>query len=123
MRLSEQELEEFLRERIVERAAFPKAVIILPEIPLSGPGKISKMTLRRQAIGAVFREELARLALPGAAIEAVVVDDRLAGEVVQLRALGAQLDADDVRRVTAALSGFTIPHRWVEAEALASSDV
>ena len=123
MRLSEQELEEFLRERIVERAAFPKAVIILPEIPLSGPGKISKMTLRRQAIGAVFREELERLALPGPAIEAVVVDDRLAGEVVQLRAMGAQLDADDVRRVTAALSGFTIPHRWAEAEALASSDV
>jgi hypothetical protein len=37
--------------------------------------------------------------------------------------MGAQLDADDVSRVTAALSGFTIPHRWAEAEALASSDV
>jgi fatty-acyl-CoA synthase len=123
MRVSEQELEEFLRERIVERAAFPKAVIILPEIPLSGPGKISKMTLRRRAISAVFREELERLALPDAKIEAVVVDDRLAGEVVLLRALAAQLDADDLRRVTAALSGFAIPHRWAEAEAPASSDV
>jgi fatty-acyl-CoA synthase len=50
MRASEQELEEFLRERIVERAAFPKAIIIVPEIPLSGPGKISKLTLRRRAI-------------------------------------------------------------------------
>ena len=123
MRVSEQELEEFLRERIVERAAFPKAVIIVPEIPLSGPGKISKMTLRRQAISAVFQEELKRLAPPDAAIEAVVVDDRLAGEVVLLRANGARPDADALRRVTAALSGFSIPHRWAETEALAGSNV
>jgi fatty-acyl-CoA synthase len=123
MRVSEQELEEFLRERIVERAAFPKAVIIVPEIPLSGPGKISKMTLRRQAISAVFHEELKRLVPPDAAIEAVVVEDRLTGEVVLLRVAGAELEASDRHRVTAALSGFSIPHRWDEAEALASTDV
>ena len=49
-RASEQGLQEFLRERIVERAAMPKSVIIIPEIPLSGPGKVSKLLLRRQAI-------------------------------------------------------------------------
>jgi fatty-acyl-CoA synthase len=117
------ELEEFLRDRIVERAAFPKAVIVVPEIPLSGPGKISKLTLRRQAISAVFQEEIERLALPDTAIEAAVVEDRLAGEVVLLRAIGAPLEADALRKVAAALSGFSIAHRWAEAEALAANDV
>ena len=123
MRATAQELEEFLRDRIVERAAFPKAVIVVPEIPLSGPGKISKLTLRRQAISAVFQEEIERLALPDSAIEAAVVEDRLAGEVVLLRAMGAPLEADALRKVAAALSGFSIAHRWAETEALAANDV
>jgi fatty-acyl-CoA synthase len=122
MRATAQELEEFLRERIVERAAFPKAVIVVPEIPLSGPGKISKLTLRRQAISAVFQEEIECLALSGTAIEAAVVEDRLAGEVVLLRAVGAPLEADALRKVAAALSGFSIAHRWAEAEAFATND-
>jgi fatty-acyl-CoA synthase len=123
MHASEQELEEFLRDRIVERAAFPKAVIIIPEIPLSGPGKISKLILRRRAICAVFQEELNGLALSDTEIHAAVAEDRLAGEVVLLRALGARLDPHDLRRVEAALSGFPIPYRWAEAEALAATDV
>ncbi len=123
MRASEQELEEFLRERIVERAAIPKAVIIVPEIPLSGPGKISKLILRRRAISAVFQEELNGLALPDTEIGAVVAEDRLAGEVVLLCASGARLNPHDLRRVEAALSGFSIPYRWADVEALAATDV
>ena len=108
MRASEEELEEFLRDRIVERAAFPKAIVVVPEIPLSGPGKISKLILRRRAISAVFQEELNSLALPDTEIRAVVAEDRLTGEVVLLCASGARLNPHDLRRVEAALSGFSI---------------
>jgi len=115
-------LQEFLRERIIERAAMPKSVIIIPEIPLSGPGKVSKLLLRRQAISAVFQQELDRLALANTEITAVVVEDPLAGEVVLLCTAGTKLDPRDLRRVAAALSGFSIPFRWAEGEALAAAD-
>ncbi len=121
-RASEQGLQEFLRERIVERAAMPKSVIIIPEIPLSGPGKVSKLLLRRQAISSVFQQELDRLALANAKVRAVVAEDPLAGEVVLLCTVGAKPSPHDMRRVDAALSGFSIPCRWVESEALAATD-
>ena len=123
MRASEEELEEFLRDRIVERAAFPKAIVVVPEIPLSGPGKISKLILRRRAISAVFQEELNSLALPDTEIRAVVAEDRLTGEVVLLCASGARLNPHDLRRVEAALSGFSISYRWAETEAFVATDV
>ena len=123
MRASEEELEEFLRDRIVERAAFPKAIVVVPEIPLSGPGKISKLISRRRAISAVFQEELNSLALPDTEIRAVVAEDRLTGEVVFLCASGARLNPHDLRRVEAALSGFSISYRWAETEAFVATDV
>ncbi|MGO9048101.1 MAG: AMP-binding protein [Xanthobacteraceae bacterium] len=113
---SEQELEEFLRERIVERAAFPKSVVILSEIPLSGPGKISKLLLRRRAIDGVFQEELDQLALSELEIQAVTMDDALSGEIVVLRTFGAKPSSQDLWRVAATLSHFSIPYRWAETE-------
>ena len=92
-RASEQELQEFLRERIIERAAMPKSVIIIPEIPLSGPGKVSKLMLRRQAISAVFQQELDRLALANTKVRAVVAEDPLAGEVVVLCTVARQTES------------------------------
>jgi fatty-acyl-CoA synthase len=113
---SEQELETFVRERIVERAALPKSVIIVSEIPLSGPGKISKLLLRRNAISGVFQEELDRLALENLEIRAATTDDRLSGEVVVLSNFRGRPTLQDLTRVAAALSGFSIPYRWAEAE-------
>jgi fatty-acyl-CoA synthase len=113
---SEQELGTFLRERIVERAALPKSVVIVAEIPLSGPGKISKLLLRRKAISGVFQEELDRLALQNLDIRAVTTDDRLSGEVVVLSSCRARPNPQDLTSVAAALSGFAIPYRWAEAE-------
>jgi hypothetical protein len=63
------------------------------------------------------------LALSDTEIRAVVAEDRLAGEVVLLCASGARPNPHDLRRVEAALSGYSIPHRWAEAEALAATDV
>jgi fatty-acyl-CoA synthase len=110
-RASEGDLEEFLRERIVERAAIPKSVVIVAEIPLSGPGKISKLLLRRQAISNVFQEEIDRLDLGRLRIHASTAEDRVSGEIVVLSASGA-MDSEQLSRVAATLSGFSIPYRW-----------
>ncbi|HZZ25466.1 MAG TPA: AMP-binding protein [Roseiarcus sp.] len=112
---TEQDLEAFLRERIPERAAVPKSITIVSEIPVSGVGKISKLHLRRRAIRDVFQEEIDRLALDRLQIRAATVEDRLAGEVVVLSTSGAIPNSQELREVSAALGGFSIPYRWAES--------
>jgi fatty-acyl-CoA synthase len=120
---SEEELSEFVRERILERAAVPKSVIIVPEIPLSGPGKISKLLLRREAIAGVFQEELDRLGFADVDIRASVVEDSLVGDVVALCYSGASiLGRERHQKVAAALDGFAIPFRWAECGSAADDD-
>ena len=109
---SQQDLADFLRERIAERAAIPKSVVVVPEIPLSGVGKILKLPLRRRAISAAFEEEINRLSLDRLQIHAAVADDRVSGEVVVLSASGEKPNSSDLDRIAAALAGFTIPYRW-----------
>lgn len=110
-----EEIEAFVRERIDERAATPKAVHIVPEIPLSGVGKISKLMIRRAAIAAVFQEEIDRLPLAAYKIRAHTEEDRLTGESVVLSCAGASPpDADRRQMVAQALEGYTIPYRWDE---------
>lgn len=121
-RASEQELEEFLRPRIVERAAMPKSITVLQEIPLSGPGKISKLLLRRRAIGGVFREELERLDLGDTRIDLVVVEDSLAGEVVELSWTGASPGARLRDEIASVLDGYTISFRWMATEPARNAD-
>jgi fatty-acyl-CoA synthase len=112
---TEQDLEEFLRERIPERAAVPKSIVIVREIPLSGVGKISKLHLRRGAIRDVFQQEIDRLALDRLQIRAAAVEDRVAGEVVVLSTSGAMPNSQELSEVAGALSGFSIPYRWAES--------
>jgi len=115
-RATEQDLEQFLRERIVERAAVPKSIIIVPEIPLSGVGKILKLNLRRRAINDVFQEEIDRLELDRLQVRAATVEDRIAGEIVVLSTSGANPDSQELSKVAGALSGFSIPYRWADAD-------
>jgi len=106
-----EELETFVRERIVERAAVPKAVHIVPEIPLSGPGKISKLVLRRRAIEDVFRGEIERTEVGASGLEISVHDDALSGEVVILASREPFSEAD-MKSIQAALEDYAIPFRW-----------
>lgn len=104
------DLEAHVRERVLERAAAPKAVHILTEMPLSGPGKISKLKLRRDATQAVFQQELDAL---GLGLTAIAEDhDRLGTIVTITTANGAPPEAATVTRVAAALDGYAIGHRW-----------
>jgi fatty-acyl-CoA synthase len=111
---TEAELSEFVRARIFERAAIPKSIMIVQEIPMTGPGKISKLLLRRKTIAAAFQEEMDRLGL-SENVEAEVVEDRLAGELVMLKHSGpSALDEGLRAQAAAALAGYAIPFRWAD---------
>lgn len=103
-------LHDFVTARVLERAAAPKEVHIVPAIPLSGPGKISKLELRRVAIQRTFQDELNALGLP-VALHAEVVDDDRAGTLVVIA--GARpVTAPERDAVAKALDGYSVSFRW-----------
>ncbi|MEH6527065.1 MAG: acyl-CoA synthetase [Sneathiella sp.] len=58
MTATAEELQDFARERIPERAANPADLHIIDVMPLTGVGKIFKPALRQQAVEAVFNAEM-----------------------------------------------------------------
>ncbi len=60
--LSEAQILEYLKGEIGERAAIPKEIYIVDQIPLTPVGKIFKPALRWQAIQRVYQAELAAMA-------------------------------------------------------------
>ena len=103
---SAEELLDYAREHIAERAAVPKHLEVLPELPKTAVGKVFKPDLRRHAITRVFDAALAEAG--SAARVAAVVEDRRLGLVAELAA-GPE-GRDDA--AAAALGGFTVPWRW-----------
>jgi fatty-acyl-CoA synthase len=96
--LDETAVLETLRTEIPERAAIPKRVFILDELPLSGPGKIHKHGLRLDAIRRCFQEIGDRVSGSPGLITVTVEDDTAEGATVVFvsddhRKLGAEGDA------------------------------
>ncbi|MDN3922918.1 acyl-CoA synthetase [Roseateles violae] len=73
---TEDELLAFARQHIAERAAWPKAIRLLPAMPLTGIGKIFKPALRQREIADALGTALQEAGAPAAAIE-VINDPRL----------------------------------------------
>ena len=101
-----EELLDHARAHIAERAALPKHLEIVPELPKTAVGKVFKPDLRRRAITRVFDAALAEAG--SAARVAAVVEDRRLGLVAELAA--GPDGRDDA--AAAALGGFTVPWRW-----------
>ena len=97
----------FARERILERAARPRHVEVLAELPKTAVGKVFKPDLRRLAIARVYDSELAEAGIPARVAE--VVEDRRRGLVARLARDG---EVDDAA-VTAVLGRHTRPWEWV----------
>lgn len=77
------ELQAFARERIAERPAWPKHVYVLPELPLTGVGKVYKPKLRADAAIRLL-EPLLEEALGGAWGSAMATDGGPRGMSVQI---------------------------------------
>ncbi|MFT7440914.1 MAG: acyl-CoA synthetase (AMP-forming)/AMP-acid ligase II [Sulfitobacter sp.] len=98
--VTEQELMEFCKDKVQERAAQPKHMTIMPELPKTAVGKIFKPDLRKMAITRIFNESLEIAGLP--ARVASVVDDKKRGLVARVTMNGAS-EAD----VGKTLNAFT----------------
>ncbi|MFV0475908.1 MAG: acyl-CoA synthetase [Pikeienuella sp.] len=100
-----EELAAFAAERIPERAAAPKYVEVMGELPKTAVGKVFKPDLRRAAIRRVYAE-----VLKNAGISAVVV------EVVDSKATGltAIVSGGDEAEINAALGA--LPRPWARPD-------
>ena len=103
---SVQDLMAYAAEHIHERAAVPKYIEVLTELPKTAVGKIFKPDLRRMAITRVFNAALAGAGI-GAVVQAVI-EDKKRGLVAQLHKSGA---VDD-QAVTTVLGAFNTPWEW-----------
>lgn len=105
-KVSTEELMEYARKHIHERAAIPKHVEVLDELPKTAVGKVFKPDLRKRAIARVYN---AALAADGHAAEvAEVYEDKKRGLVARLRKTGAV----DEAALANTLGEFTRPWEW-----------
>jgi len=103
-----QELIDHAKEHIHERAAYPKHLEIMDELPKTAVGKIFKPDLRKSAITRVYNAALDKAGV-GAQVTAVMEDKKL-GLVAHVTKTGEVSDAD----IISALGGFTRPWKWAE---------
>ena len=86
-----EELIAFCNEHVHERAARPKHMTIMPELPKTAVGKIFKPDLRKMAIERIYNETLEAAGLDARVL--TVIDDKKRGLVAQIDARGTQEEA------------------------------
>jgi fatty-acyl-CoA synthase len=96
----------FAAEHIQERAAVPKYIEVMAELPKTAVGKIFKPDLRRSAITRVYNAALIEAGIP--AVVQRVIEDKKRGLVAQLHASGT---VDD-QAVAAVLGTFITGWEW-----------
>ncbi len=103
-----EDLATYADANISERAAHPKHVEILPELPKTAVGKVFKPDLRKRAITRVYNAALTDAGLD-AEVENVF-EDKKRGLVAAIRRNGEISDA----QMTETLGGFARPWQWVD---------
>ncbi len=102
------DLKAFCKENVHERAAWPKHIEVLPELPKTAVGKVFKPDLRKRAITRIYDAALQEAGI--AANVAEVIDSKKRGLVARLAKSG---DVDEAR-VTEVLGQFTRPWVWAD---------
>jgi acyl-coenzyme A synthetase/AMP-(fatty) acid ligase len=101
-----EELSAFARARITERAALPKHLEIVGELPRTAVGKVFKPALRMLAITRVYDAALADAGIRAHVVE--VIDDRHRGLVARVSRGGGD---EGVGRI---LGAFAVPWEWAD---------
>jgi fatty-acyl-CoA synthase len=102
------ELLSHAKRRIPERAALPKHVEILDDLPKTPIGKIFKPDLRRRAIRRVLDNALSEVGIDARIHD--VIEDRTRGLVAQV----AAGPGCDTARATETLGHYAVPWEWVQ---------
>ena len=105
--VTEEELLKHAQVHIHERAAWPKHIEILPELPKTGVGKVFKPDLRKRSIARVYDAALEAQGLNARVAE--VHDDTRRGLVAKL-----SRGDDEEAAVAKCLGAFTRPWDWTE---------
>jgi fatty-acyl-CoA synthase len=111
--LSEAQIVEYLKSEIGERAAIPKEIYIVDEIPLTPVGKIFKPSLRWQAIQRVYEAELEVLADTVESVEISVNEDKIHGSIAEINIkAGPGTSADEIKQsVENILARYTVKYK------------
>jgi fatty-acyl-CoA synthase len=104
-----EELREFCRREIPERAAVPVQVVPIPAMPLTGVGKIFKPALRLEATQRAFEAALEPLRASGVTAAVTVGNDPTHGTLATVTIGGPSSEAI-TRRCAELLGGFQIRH-------------
>jgi len=91
-----------------ERAAIPKYVEVMDELPKTAVGKVFKPALRKSAIQRVYNAALAEAGIPAEVVE--VVDDKKRGLTARVVSKG---EVDETALKTL-LGNYTNPWEWAE---------
>ncbi len=109
-KITEDEILEYLRKEVGERAAVPKQVFIVPQIPLTPVGKIFKPALRWESIRKVYQQELSALEGMAGKIEVMVTEDKVHGSLVTITITPSPgVSQETIReKVAEALARYTV---------------
>jgi len=111
--LTPEQILEYLNREIGERAAIPKTVTIIDQIPLTPVGKIFKPALRWIAIKGVYESELKSLGNLAESVDVVAAEDKIHGSIATIKIKAApeisQSQIED--RVDEILALYTIQYR------------
>ncbi len=110
--LSPEKIMDYLKNEIGERAAIPKEVAIMDEIPLTPVGKIFKPALRWKAIQNVYQTELEALGDMAESIAVAVSEDKVHGSLAVITIKAASPTSEDQikEKVDAILARFTVKY-------------
>lgn len=111
--LTKEEILDYLKKEIGERAAIPKEVFIIDEIPLTPIGKVFKPHLRWDAIERVYQAELDALGDMAESVNVSVGEDKVHGSlaIVKIKAASGVSDAEIKKKVDELLTRYTIRYR------------
>ena len=106
---------EWAREHIGEKAAIPKEIFIVDQIPLTAVGKVFKPALRWDAIRRVYGGELATLGPLATAVEVTVGEDKIHGTSAIIRVdLAEGNDPETLeKRIAEILARYTIHYQVI----------
>ena len=107
-----EEILNYARDHIGERAAVPKEIVIVDKIPLTSVGKIFKPALRWDATKRVYAEELAGLGNMALSIEISVGEDKSHGTsaAIAIRPAPGISHAALIQRIQEILARYTVTY-------------
>jgi fatty-acyl-CoA synthase len=113
--ITEEEILEYLRKEMGERAAIPKRVYIVPQIPLTPVGKIFKPALRWESIRKVYQEELSALQGLADKTEVKVAEDKVHGSLATITITpAAGVSEETIRgKVAEILARYTVRYQLI----------